>query len=139
MAKPDLSKINQVYNLAIQNLHIKRLFPQFRSSIKNGLAVWRGPLQPRVTSPIYSVEIQYKLKTTPKVWVLSPPLSADAVHLYGEKNLCLYWPKEWRWQADQLIAETIIPWTALWLYYYELWLDTGDWLGPSSHDYYPSR
>lgn len=32
-----------------------------------------------------------------------------------------------------LIAKTILPWTALWLYYYELWLDTGKWLGPSSH------
>jgi len=32
-----------------------------------------------------------------------------------------------------LIATTILPWTALWLYYYELWLDTGKWLGPSSH------
>jgi hypothetical protein len=32
-----------------------------------------------------------------------------------------------------LIATTLIPWTALWLYYYELWLDTGKWLGPSSH------
>ena len=40
---------------------------------------------------------------------------------------------------DQLIANTIIPWTGSWLFFYELWLDTGKWLGPSSHDFYPQR
>lgn len=123
--------------MAIQNLHVRRLFPGFSCSINNGVAIWNGSLQPRFTSPGYIVEIRYKLKQIPKVWILSPPLEPGAVHLYSEKNLCLYWPKEWKWQPDQLIGKTIIPWTASWLYYYELWLDTGEWLGPSSHAYFP--
>ena len=52
---------------------------------------------------------------------------------YPDGSLCLYWPHEWWWRSDCIIAETIIPWTASWLYFYELWLDTGEWLGPSSH------
>lgn len=31
------------------------------------------------------------------------------------------------------IANTIIPWTIEWLYYYELWLATGEWLGGGDH------
>jgi len=53
--------------------------------------------------------------------------------VYADETLCLFWPDEWIWRGHELVAETIIPWTALWLYYYELWLDTGEWLGPSSH------
>jgi hypothetical protein len=27
------------------------------------------------------------------------------------------------------IATTIIPWLSLWLYYYEVWHATGEWMG----------
>ena len=29
-----------------------------------------------------------------------------------------------------LIARYIVPWAAAWLYFYEVWLDLGVWLGP---------
>ena len=38
-----------------------------------------------------------------------------------------------------MIADTILPWAALWLVFYELWCDTGRWLGPSSHDQRPKE
>lgn len=120
-------------NLAIQDIHVRRLFPGFSCRISRGCAVWRGSLQPRLASPVYQIEIRYKLKEIPEVKVISPPLALDAPHLYSDKSLCLYWPKEWSWQQHNLVAEIIIPWAASWLYYYELWLDTGKWLGPSSH------
>lgn len=126
-------------NLTVQGLNVRRRFPGFSVSVRNGLGLYRGFLQPRLTSPSYLIEVQYRLKDIPKVWVLSPQLHPEAVHLHKEKNLCLYWPKEWRWTGNQIIAETIIPWTGSWLYFYELWLDTGKWLGPSSHDYYPQK
>jgi hypothetical protein len=31
------------------------------------------------------------------------------------------------------IHESIVPWTSLWLYYYEIWHATGEWLG-GGHD-----
>ena len=29
--------------------------------------------------------------------------------------------------------ETIVPWASLWLYYYEVWHATGEWLGGGEH------
>jgi len=29
--------------------------------------------------------------------------------------------------------ETIVPWACLWLYYYEVWHTTGEWLGGGLH------
>jgi hypothetical protein len=129
----------RVLNLAIQNLAIKQRFPGFSQQIYAGRAVWRGSLQPRVSSSRYLVEIEYSLSEIPKARVLSPALHSRAVHLYADKNLCLYWPREWDWTPDQLIGATIIPWVGSWLFFYELWLDTGKWLGPSSHDYFPLK
>ena len=123
----------RVLNLAVQDSHVKRRFPLFSCMIHGGYVVWRGYLQPRLTSPQYQIEIRYNFKKTPKVWVISPPVIKGAPHIFREGNLCLYWPPEWSWKPDQLIAKTIIPWTASWLFYYELWLDTSKWLGPSSH------
>lgn len=113
---------------------MRKHFPGFKGRLRRGRAVWQGPLQPRATSPRYQVKIVYQLQGLPKVYVLSPPLEQAAEHLYADGSLCLYWPQEWSWHPNKLIAKTIIPWAASWLYFYELWLDTGIWLGPSSHD-----
>lgn len=129
--------VRRALDLGVQILHVQRRFPTFSCHRKNGRRIWSGPLQPRLTSPSYQVEIEYRHHKPPRVKVLSPRLVAGTPHLYKDGSLCLYWPKEWHWQDDELLAETIIPWAALWLYYYELWLDTGQWLGPSSHDQFP--
>lgn len=117
----------------LQQVHLRYRFPGFSCYRRNGQTIWRGTLQPRLVSPAYEVEVRFKPGGVPTVWVLSPPLVAGAPHTYQEGNLCLYSPKEWKWQPDSVIAETILPWAAVWLLYYELWLDTGEWLGPSTH------
>ncbi|MBE7550353.1 MAG: hypothetical protein HS126_04655 [Anaerolineales bacterium] len=132
--KSRLPKQSRSINLIVQNIHVQHRFSGFSCHISRGCAVWRGFLQPQSISPVYQIEIEYKLKQIPKVKVISPPLAPNAKHLYPDGSLCLYWPKEWWWRQDNLIAEIIIPWAASWLYHYELWLDTGKWLGPSSHD-----
>lgn len=123
-------------NVAMQHLHIARRFPGFMRVGLRGATEWRGSFQPRETSPVYTVavRISHGVGAVPQVRVRSPALMRNAPHLYSDGTLCLYWPQEWRWRYDTLLAETILPWTALWLYYYELWLDCGEWLGPSSHD-----
>jgi hypothetical protein len=123
----------QVLNLAVQDLNLRHRFPRFTVERSNGVWTWRGNLQPRPSSPVYQVSIRCRHGGVPIVRVLSPALAPNAPHLYRGGKLCLYWPEEWRWYGDELIAETILPWTASWLFYYELWLDTGKWLGPSSH------
>jgi hypothetical protein len=38
-----------------------------------------------------------------------------------------------RLSTSTFIAYTILPWTSLWLYFYELWLVTGQWMGGGKH------
>lgn len=43
--------------------------------------------------------------------------------------LCLFDDEGKEWTDKDLIADTTIPWTAQWLYYYELWHFDGVWRG----------
>jgi hypothetical protein len=52
--------------------------------------------------------------------------------MYKEGNLCLYDWREMPWRTEMKIHETIIPWTAEWLVFYEIWKLTGSWLGAES-------
>jgi len=79
------------------------------------------------------VKIKYKPGGEPKVWVLQPEIiMSSRTHVYKEGNLCLYFPRDEPWMEGDLISKKIIPWTAEWLIYYELFLITGDWLGPEA-------
>jgi hypothetical protein len=111
---------------------MQQKFSQFKFSWENGTGIWRGTLQPTPISPVYHILIKYNINREPKVCVLSPELKANAPHRYKDKSLCLYWYKEWSWFPDQDISKTIVPWAALWLYYYEIWLDTNEWLAEAA-------
>lgn len=56
-------------------------------------------------------------------------------HVYDD-CLCLYTPGQW--DRSMQIATTIIPWTAEWLFHYELWKATDHWVG-GGDVYAPSR
>lgn len=108
-------------------------FPQFRHNItRQGGVEWSGSLRPTVESPVYHVRIVHEPGRTPRVFVNRPVIRRGAPHRYRDGSLCLFWPREWQWSARESLAATIVPWTALWLYYYELWQVTEEWLGPSS-------
>jgi len=112
---------------------ITRAFPGFQAkpNAQGGLT-WKGRLQPTPESPKYDVRVVHNPELQPRVYVDSHWLDPRCRHLYGTKQLCLYWPREWWWTAGESLPPTIIAWTALWLYFYELWLVTGKWLAPSS-------
>jgi len=112
------------------------VFPQFQHRPAGAGAVrWRGTLQPTQESAHYTVEILHEVWRHPRVWVTRPALVSNPPHVYAGNALCLYYPPDWRWRPGSSLADTIVPWTAFWLYFYELWLVTGEWLGPSSpHD-----
>ncbi|PYJ64114.1 MAG: hypothetical protein DME24_00075 [Verrucomicrobia bacterium] len=65
--------------------------------------------------------------------VIEPKIEfTPGVHMYHNDTLCLY---DWRaqpWQKNWHLHQTIIPWMAEWLVFYELWLLTGKWLGKSA-------
>lgn len=113
-------------------------FPFFGLSWKKGVVCWIGFIQPTIRSDTYKIKVKYFLGDVPKVWVLSPQLVSRSdkegiPHVYPGKRLCLYLPTANDWNKNMLIAETIIPWTSLWLYHYEIWHATGEWLGGGVH------
>lgn len=121
---------------------MRELYPQFTFTWERGLIRWTGDIQPTDASCRYRIAISYRLEQTPKVNVLSPRLvdrgdGKPIPHRHKEGNLCLYLTNSGEWTIDQYIAETFVPWTSLWLYYYEVWLATGEWLGGGVHP--PSR
>ncbi|MFC5606088.1 hypothetical protein [Variovorax soli] len=78
----------------------------------------------------------------PDVIVLEPDLQVLAggrkiPHTYAYEGkgtrLCLWWPRGRDWIPTMKMADTFIPWTAEWLYYFELWLTTGEWSGGGEH------
>lgn len=128
-----------MFPVALQDMAIRRRFPKFTYRRENGIPTWRGVLSPRESSPEYRLVIRYRAGKPPQVNVTKPHLHPDAPHRYEDGSLCLYWPKEWPWSDEQIIAKTILPWIALWLFYYELWLDTRKWVGPQAPHQPPRR
>jgi hypothetical protein len=112
---------------------MRQLFPRFvyRAGRK---PVWYGTLRPDDGSPDYRVKLVYCLRTAPKVWVLSPEIDKAAPHRYDDLSLCLYYPRHSEWHPGMFLAETIVPWSAQWLFFYEAWLvdPDGRWLGPEA-------
>lgn len=114
-----------------QDRVIRLRFPQFRRTNWKGHKAWVGELSPDPGSTVYTILIVYRGPKSPRVHVLSPPLRSRK-HVFKEGHLCIYHHKEpgARWESDSVIAMTIIPWTASWLHFHELYLETGYWLGP---------
>lgn len=120
-------------SIAHQIAEMERLYPAFTTRWKTNKVIWRGPLQPSGHT-IYTVKIQYALAQSPKVWVSDPPLSKEflasqTAHVYPGGRLCLFYPHTREWLPAMLIAQTTIPWTSEWLFYYEDWLIVGEWRG----------
>jgi hypothetical protein len=115
-----------------------------------GALQWRYRTSPSAISREYDVRLEYRQGDIPSAFIDAP----DLVHLAGGKKiphvyaetpplLCLYLPRAYEWQAWMLLDQTIVPWTALWLYYFEDWLATDQWKGGGEHplprDTYGSR
>lgn len=52
-------------------------------------------------------------------------------HVYSANDLCLYIGDEWN--DTMIVADTLIPWTSEWRFFYETWHATGDRLGGGAH------
>ena len=80
--------------------------------------------------PIYNVSVYYRFNLSPKVFVNSPVLDEKCPHVFRDNSLCLYHRDNYKWNADKLVATSIMEWTIAWIYFYEAWLQTGEWYGP---------
>ena len=123
---------SHILTTAQHHAYMQQLFPQFTYSWHQGRGVWRGALQPQSNGVTYQVRIAYKITDRPRVKVLHPEIRQDAPHLYPGKELCLYYPADRTWHPGLPIASTIVPMAAEWLFFYELWMESGTWWGPEA-------
>lgn len=108
-----------------------------------GRLLWEFPIQPTAVSRLYTARLEYRETKAPRVLILSPDLTALAgerahkiPHVYSHTHpvrLCLYDPSKWPWTPHMAFATTIVPWTYLWLYYFEEWLFSNEWKGGGEH------
>lgn len=127
----------RILSLGQQSEGLKREFPASKINLsQNGKLVWIGRVQPSPLSATYTVQLAYHVGKRPVVQVVEPALETREgerlPHIFGGKALCLYRTIYGEWNAAKLISKTIIPWTALWLHHYEIWLATGVWCGSKS-------
>lgn len=130
-----------VLSLGSQVLQMNKDFPEFQYTLNKDnrgkrVPTWRGYLQPFKNSPRYLIKIIYPFDSyyskPPSVWVINPAPKENAPHRYPDKSLCLYYPKDHSWTPYLFISNTIVPWAAMWLAFYEIWLDTDVWYGPEA-------
>lgn len=120
------------FNGSQQSVRLTNAFPTFKQVARGNPFVWEGTIQPTALSASYRVRITYFHERRPLVDVLSPKLvpreeGGRIPHTFRPGRICLHMPGAW--DSTMYIHQTIVPWTSLWLYYYEMWHATGEWLG----------
>lgn len=108
--------------------------------LQAGRFTWRYSATPTPISRVYDLRIEFRQGTRPEIFVDGPDLHVLAggrriPHLYQQKppKLCLYRPKMQEWQSWMRLDQTVVPWTALWLFYFEEWLASDEWKGGGEH------
>ena len=66
-----------------------------------------------------------------------PGLSLPHVWNHEKQVLCLF--QEGDWRPGLRLADSIVPWASEWLFFYEIWLVTGEWDGGGRWAAVPSR
>jgi len=138
MAPKFYSKERKWMAIAQQAIFLRNAFPDSEIKLRNNKLIWIGNIKPTNLSKNYKVKIEYKLKNRPDVTILAPPLRSyynnrPLPHVFKGQKLCLFMYKYAEWSSGMRIDETIVPWTSLWLFYYEVWLLTGEWHGGGEH------
>jgi hypothetical protein len=136
--KKYFGKSKQAMPIVIQAEELRGIYPNSNVKVyKNYRLEWYGELRPTSLSENYRIRLTYKLSERPNVWVVEPELKQyddkPIQHRFGDGTLCLFRFKYCEWDETMSIARTIIPWTSLWLFYYEIWLATGEWYGGGEH------
>lgn len=101
---------------------------------------WRYAASPTSLSRQYGVRIAFSQGLGPATYVDDPDLCLLAAgrrlpHVYSETpvRLCLFRPGGLDWNPTIPLDRTVVPWTALWLFFFEEWLSSGEWKGGGVH------
>ena len=130
-----IKKHNPWLHLYRQKTLVEKHFPCFACTlnVRAGVMDCTGEIQPCPECDIYRVQITLTKGGVPRVKILSPEIEPQsAIHVYSNGTLCLFDHRDQPWMTDDNLHEKIIPWTAEWLVYYELYKLDGKWLGPEA-------
>ena len=117
----------------IQKALVEKHFPCFKCRLSHRNLECEGFITPSIDCATYRIAISYEQDGIPRVKIKEPQITPSSrIHMYDNGTLCLYQPKETPWQSSDNLHEKIIPWTAEWLVFYELYLMCGKWLGPEA-------
>ena len=106
---------------------MKKRFPGFAyRNVKGATAEWNGFLQPREGRTTYQIKVRVPQAGRVQVLVTRPALDPRARHRYRDGSLCLYDPDDRTWTRDMPLSK-LVALAAVWLYFYEKWLTTGQW------------
>jgi len=96
----------------------------------NDIEIKTATLQIRKDFSDYEIKMRYNRKEAPRVFIESLKKKYQFIpHLHKDKSLCLYKPANWQWKNSMSFGAELFPTACLWLYYLELWLETGEWYG----------
>lgn len=115
----------------LQKQLVEKHFPCFRCTLRGDVLGCIGEIVPSENCDAYQLGIRYKFLGIPEVRVRKPRIE-KRVHMYRDDTLCLYDHREQPWNSTSNLHETVIPWAAEWLVFYELYLLYGKWLGPEA-------
>jgi hypothetical protein len=107
--------------------------------LRPGSFTWTYDASPSALSRVYRVRIEMTKSKSPRTFIDDPDLDLlaggrDLPHIYhNPTRLCLYLPGTSEWRPWMRIDQTIVPWTTLWLHYFEDWLGSGEWKGGGTH------
>lgn len=134
-----------VHNLAQRALQLRQLkIPGSVVTIRGGRELtFRFQISPGRFGRVYQCLLRVRPDARePDLFVMSPDLiqlsgAENPPHIYRHTGagtkLCLWWPKQREWLPQMNLADTFIPWTQQWLWYFEDWLTTRDWAGGGEH------
>ena len=99
--------------------------------------VWEMDIIPTPNSYSYRIRIDYTIGSAPATYVIEPTILSKAEgsnslpHVFDneKQQLCLYYGRIGEWTSSMFLAKKIVPWAAEWLFFYEIWVITGEWLG----------
>ena len=127
---------------AIQQYMLLRGRKDVRGSgrVHLGFLRWEFEAQPSPTSRQYQLLLEYRVGSAPQVTVRFPDLldlsgGRRLPHVYSQcpTQLCLFLPSSNEWHPRMMLIETVIPWSFLWLFYFEEWLVSDVWSGGGVH------
>ncbi len=128
---------NKKLTLPKQGALLKAKYPESIMWIKHNRLIWQGEIRPTSISRLYKIRITCERINNPKVILYGEHIEGiekvDFPHIYRkdlkkqEVQLCLNMPYEFNYSMR--IIDTVIPWTQEWLFFYEIWLVTGEWRG----------